>query len=45
MNETWLNILAVVVGFPLSLTIVLLAIVAFSSLGDFLFGRPKNPLP
>jgi hypothetical protein len=42
MNETFLNILAVVVGFPLALTIVLLAIVAFSSLGDFLFGGSNN---
>ncbi|MFZ9738733.1 MAG: hypothetical protein ACO3EZ_12055 [Prochlorotrichaceae cyanobacterium] len=42
MSENLLTVLAVVIGFPLSLTIVLFVIIAFTSLGDFLFGPKGN---
>ncbi|MEY2976516.1 MAG: hypothetical protein ACO3NK_01605 [Prochlorotrichaceae cyanobacterium] len=43
MSENLLTVLAVVIGFPLSLTIVLFAIIVFTSLGDFLFGSRGKP--
>jgi hypothetical protein len=44
MSESVWTALAVLLGFPISLTIVLLIIIAFSSLGEFLFSN-REPLP
>ena len=42
MSESVLTAIAVLMGFPISLTIVLCIILAFSSLGELLFGHTAN---